>query len=153
MNGGVVDMGRVRKALAELDKLVAEHPELCNRNGPKWADHLPELEKLTMGTPVKQRIKDYRARLRAKGYRSTTVYLSAAAHERLLRLSQQAGLSYGDLLGRALEQYVPPPIGQPEDDDAELVADAEAVLDRIERGEEKVWTFDEWQRRGDALGG
>ena len=48
-----------------------------------------------------------------------------------------------------------PERGQPDtdDDDAELVAEAEAALDRIERGQEKVWTFDEWQRRGDALGG
>jgi hypothetical protein len=47
MNGAVVDLARVRNALAELDRLVAEHPERCNRNGPKWADHLPELDKLT----------------------------------------------------------------------------------------------------------
>lgn len=46
-----------------------------------------------------------------------------------------------------------PERGQPDDADAELVAEAEAALDRIERGQEKVWTFDEWQRRGDALGG
>lgn len=43
--------------------------------------------------------------------------------------------------------------GQPTDDDAELVAEAEATLDRIERGEEKVWTLEEWKRRGDALDG
>ena len=43
--------------------------------------------------------------------------------------------------------------GQPDDDDAELVAGAEAALDRIERGEEKVWTFEEWQRRSNALDG
>ena len=105
MKKNVVDMGRVRKALSELDRLAAEHPELCNPSGPRWADNLDELDKLTMGTPVKTRIKDYRARLRAKGYRAATVYLTAAAHERLLRLSQQADLAYGDLIGLALEQY------------------------------------------------
>ena len=121
MNGAVVDLARVRNALAELDRLVAEHPERCNRNGPKWADHLPELDKLTMGTPVKQRIKDYRARLREKGYKASTVYLSAAAHDRLLRLSQQGGLTYGDLIGLALEHLETDPSGQPpvvEDEDA-----------------------------------
>lgn len=101
----VVDLVRARKALTELDRLVAEHPERCKRGGPKWADNLEELDKLTMGTPVKTRIKDYRARLRAKGYKASTVYLSGPAHERLLRLSQQAGLAYGDLIGLALEQY------------------------------------------------
>ena len=105
MNGGAVDLTRVRKALAELDRLVAEHPERCNGDGPRWADHLSELDRLTMGTPVKQRIKDYRARLLAKGYKASTVYLPAAAHERLLRLSQRDGLAYGDLLALALEHY------------------------------------------------
>ena len=113
MNGPVVDLARVRNALAELDRLVAENPERCNGNGPKWADHLPELDKLTMGTPVKQRIKDYRARLREKGYKASTVYLSAATHERLLRLSQQGGLNYGDLIGLALEHLETDPSGQP----------------------------------------
>ena len=43
--------------------------------------------------------------------------------------------------------------GQPDDDDAELVADAEAALDRIARGEERTLTLDQWERRGDALDG
>ena len=43
--------------------------------------------------------------------------------------------------------------GQPDDDDAELVAEAEAALDRIARGEERTLTLDQWERRGDALGG
>ena len=46
-----------------------------------------------------------------------------------------------------------PDRGQPNDDDAELVAEAEATLDRIERGEERVITLEQWERRGDALGG
>ena len=101
----IVDLVRVRKALTELDRLAAEHPERCNRDGPKWADNLDELDKMTMGTPTKTRIKEYRARLREKGYKASTVYLTAATHERLLRLSQQAGLAYGDLIGLALAQY------------------------------------------------
>ncbi len=59
-----------------------------------------------MGTPVKTRIKDYRARLRAKGYRGVMIYLTAAGYERLVRLSQhKGGVAYGDLIGLALEQY------------------------------------------------
>ena len=105
MNGPVVDLVRVRNALAELDRLVADHPERCNRNGPKWADHLPELDKLTMGTPVKQRIKDYRARLRAKGYKAATIYLPDGIPDRLAQLSQETGLPYGDVVALALDCY------------------------------------------------
>ncbi len=50
----------------------------------------------------------------------------------------------------AARQHRPP---EPEDDDADLVAEAEAVLDRIARGEEWVWTFDEWIKHCDALDG
>ena len=150
MKRPIIDLGRVRKARIALDKLVAEHPERCNQGGPKWADNLTELDKLTMGTPVKTRIRDYRARLRTKGYKAATVYLSAMAHERLLRLSQQAGLAYGDLIEQALEQYEP---GHDidDDDDAELVA--EAALDRLSRGEETTISFTEWEQRCNALDG
>ena len=114
MKKNVVDMGRVRKALSELDRLAAEHPELCNPSGPRWADNLDELDKLTMGTPVKTRIKDYRARLRAKGYRGVMVYLTADGYDRLARLSQhKGGVAYGDLIGLALEQYESQQPGQP----------------------------------------
>jgi len=44
--------------------------------------------------------------------------------------------------------------GQPDDgDDAELVAEVEATLDRLARGEERTLTLEQWERRGDALGG
>jgi excisionase family DNA binding protein len=43
--------------------------------------------------------------------------------------------------------------GQPDDDDAELVAEADAALDRIARGEERTLTLEQWERRGDALDG
>ncbi len=44
--------------------------------------------------------------------------------------------------------------GQPDnDDDAELVAEAEAALDRLSRGEETSIPFAEWERRCDALDG
>jgi len=48
-----------------------------------------------------------------------------------------------------------PERGQPDtdDDDAELVAEAEAVLDRLARGDERTLTLEQWERRGDALGG
>lgn len=105
MKGKPVDLARVRKALDALDRLTADNPERCSQNGPQWADNLNELDTLTMGTPVKQRIADYRNRLKARGYRATTIYLPEAAHERLLRLSQAAGLSYGDLVALALEHY------------------------------------------------
>ena len=42
--------------------------------------------------------------------------------------------------------------GQPDDDeDAYWIAEATAVLDRIERGEEKVWTFEDWEKHCNAL--
>lgn len=48
-----------------------------------------------------------------------------------------------------------PERGQPDtdDDDAELVAEAEAVLDQLSRGEERTLTLEQWERRGDALDG
>ena len=117
MNDKTIDLPRVQRALAVLDKLVLEHPELCSGDGPRWADNLQELDKMTMGTPVKQRMAEYRSRLRAKGYKGTTINLPTATHERLERLSQQAGLTYGELVTLALEQYEHNTTGGPHDND------------------------------------
>lgn len=99
-----VDLVRARAALAALDKLAAAHPERLSSSGPKWAQHLTELDKLTMATPVKQRIKDYRARLREKGYKAATLYLPAGAPEILARLAEKTGLAYGDIVALALDR-------------------------------------------------
>lgn len=48
-----------------------------------------------------------------------------------------------------------PPAGQPDDDDdddAYWVAEAVAVLDRVDRGEEQVITLEQWEARH-GLGG
>ena len=98
-----INLTRVRRALAKLDRLVAANPDRLNQGEP-WKDNLPELERL-MGTPIKQRMTAYRARLLAKGYKASTIYLPEAARKRLRRLAHQEGLAYGDLIALALEQY------------------------------------------------
>ena len=42
---------------------------------------------------------------------------------------------------------------QLDDDDVGLIAAAEAALDRLARGEETTMSFEEWERRCDALDG
>lgn len=42
---------------------------------------------------------------------------------------------------------------QPDDDDAGLVAAAEAALDQLAEGKTTVVSFEEWERRCDALDG
>jgi excisionase family DNA binding protein len=42
---------------------------------------------------------------------------------------------------------------QDDDDDAYWAAEADAALDRLTRGEEKVWTFAEWKAHCNALDG
>ncbi len=105
MKGNLIDLPRVRTARAELDRLAAEHPERCWHGGPTWAQNLEDLDQLTMGTPVKERMAKYRERLRAGGYQAVTVNLPQEAHETLKRLAKEQGLTYGGLLARALGQY------------------------------------------------
>jgi hypothetical protein len=105
MKGNPIDLPRVLAARAELDRLAAQHPERCGRGGPQWADNLEELDRLTMGTPTKERVAKHRERLRASGYQAVTVNLPPGAHETLKRMAGEQGLTYGDLLARALAQY------------------------------------------------
>ena len=63
----VVDLPRIRRALAELDRIAAEHPELCQGDGERWVDNTEVLA--AMITPVNERMKAYRRRLRERGLR------------------------------------------------------------------------------------
>ena len=83
----------------------AENPDRFGGEGPRWADNLEELDRLTMSAPAKQRVLEYRQRLRERGYRVQTINMPPEAHERLRRLAQQTNLAYGELVAVALEKY------------------------------------------------
>ena len=97
-----VDLPRVRRALAELDRLVAEHPALC-QGGEHWADHLNALEEALVGTPTNERMKAYRRRLREQGRRRVSVFLTPEADAVLLTLrSQHPGMTVNDIISDTL---------------------------------------------------
>lgn len=96
-----IDLPRVRQALAELDRIAAEHPEIIGKGEP-WADNLDELHKvITMDT--NQRIAEYRARQRDKGMRRISIFLSPEASEALEALQRvYPGQPIGEIVSRSL---------------------------------------------------
>ena len=72
--------------------------------------------------------------------------LTAADLEAWLNANRQPRTPRGSMAGIKRKQEQP-------DDDAGLVAAAEAALDRLARGEETTISFEEWERRCDALDG
>lgn len=106
MTQPVANLTKIRRALAELDRLVAEHPERVEQPGPRWSDNLTELDALTMSqTPPKDRIIAYRKRLKERGYTASTLYLNHGTKERLARLSETLNISYGEVVALALERF------------------------------------------------
>ena len=102
-----IDLPRARRALAELDRIAAEHPELC-RGGERWADNIDALER-AMGTPAKIRTAAYKGRLREKGYKQISVFLSPQAQERLAKLAENApDKSIGDIISDVLAEKAEP---------------------------------------------
>lgn len=95
-----VDLNRARQALAELDRLADEHSDRLG-DGPAWSESHEQLEK-AMGTPARERVAQYRNRMRASGYAPMSVYLPQEARDRLKRLSEERGESYGDVIAAAL---------------------------------------------------
>lgn len=77
-----VDLPRVRRALAELDRIAVAHPDLCQGKG-QWNEQ--EVEKI-MGTPVSERVKAYRHRLREQGRTRISVFLKPEASAALQAL-------------------------------------------------------------------
>ena len=82
---GPVDLPRVRRGLSNLDKIAAEHPELC-RGGERWADIIDALEAAIVGKPAAERVKAYRHRLREQGRTRISVFLKPEASAALLAL-------------------------------------------------------------------
>ncbi len=98
----VVDLPRIRKALAALDKLAADNPERFQGVGT-WTESA--VEEIIMATPTKDRVAAYRARMRDKGYRGIYVFAPESAIEKLKALSESTGMTYGDLIKAALDQF------------------------------------------------
>ena len=98
----VLDLPRISRALSALDKLAADHPERCQRVGT-WTESAAE--EMLMGTSGKDRAAQYRARLRDKGYRGIYIFAPESAVEKLRALSESTGMTYGDLISAALDQF------------------------------------------------
>lgn len=96
-----IDLLRARRALAELDRIAAEHPEIVGKGEP-WKDNLEELQRvITMNH--NQRIAEYRARQQAKGMRRVSIFLSPEATEALEALQRATpGKPVGEIISRAL---------------------------------------------------
>lgn len=107
-----VDLPRVRRALAELDRIAAEHPELCQGKG-QWDEQ--EVEKIVMGTPANERVRAYRARLRKQGNTNISVFLTPEAHAALSTLrALHPGKSINDIISGVLTGQIPIARRQPE---------------------------------------
>ena len=97
-----IDLLRIRRALARLDQIAVDHPEYCQGQG-QWDEH--EVKKI-MGTPINERMKAYRARLRERGWRQVAMYLSPEAVAQMEALRQQhPDQSVGELVSNALVQF------------------------------------------------
>ena len=81
--GAVFDLPRIRRALAELDRIVAAHPEMCQGLG-QWTEK--EVEKMIMGTPAKDRVKAMRERLAAQGIKREVFFATPEAQTALAEL-------------------------------------------------------------------
>ena len=96
-----VDLPRIRRALAELDKIAAEHPEIRHRGQP-WSNDMSQLQEVIM-TPGKERIAKYRAKQREKGLKTVNVFLTPEAQAALNKLqSERPDATMGDVISDAL---------------------------------------------------
>jgi signal-transduction protein with cAMP-binding, CBS, and nucleotidyltransferase domain len=96
----LIDLPKIRRALSELDRIAAEHPEYCQRQG-QWTENA--VREIVMRTPDRLRTAKYRDRLRANGNWRLTAHLSAEAKAALDRLRQaHPDLTINELLSGLL---------------------------------------------------
>ena len=97
--GQPIDLPRIRRALAELDRIAAEHPELRGP-GPAWTAE--DVESI-MTIPTKDRMKSYRQRLTDAGYRRVCFHASPKTQAALDALRTD-GRTIDEVIGDALEK-------------------------------------------------
>lgn len=82
-----LDLTRIRRALSELDRIAAEHPEICQESG-SWSeeDVARLLERPKTGAPAKERVAQLRARRMAQGIKRITFFCNPDAQAALQAL-------------------------------------------------------------------
>ena len=96
-----IDLPRARRALAALDQIAADHPEIRHRGQP-WSNDMSQLQEVLM-TPGKERIAKYRAKQREKGLKTVNVFLTPEAQAALNKLqSERPDATMGDVISDAL---------------------------------------------------
>lgn len=98
MSDRPIDLPRARRALAALDRIAIEHPELCG-DGPAWT---AEAVESLVTTPTKDRMKSYRQRLTDAGYRRVCFHASPKTQAALDALRTD-GRTIDEVIGEALE--------------------------------------------------
>ena len=91
--GAVVDMPRVRRALAELDRLAEEHPEAFRLEAQEWRAVLAEDERMTVSRVVALRLPDdVLARVDAHAKRLSDLTGLVPSRAEVLKLLIERGL-------------------------------------------------------------
>lgn len=96
----VIDLPRIRRALSELDRIAAEHPEMCQHQG-QWDE--TAVKEMLMSKPAKERVAEYRDRIRAKGHARLAAYITPDAKTSLDQLRRaHPDLTLNDLLSQLI---------------------------------------------------
>lgn len=105
----LINLPVIRRALSNLDRIAAEHPEYCQHQG-QWDEKA--VEKILMATPVNERVSAYRNRLQAGGRWRLSAFITPDARESLNRLRKEyPDLAINDLVSGILtgKISIPPP--------------------------------------------
>lgn len=79
----VIDLPRAKKALAALDKIAAEHPEICQGLG-QWDEKA--VAGIVNGKPGSERQAEYRRKLAARGIKREIFFATPEAQTALAEL-------------------------------------------------------------------
>jgi hypothetical protein len=92
--GKVADLPRVRRSLAKLDRLAAEHPEAFRLTAPEWRAALAEDKRMTASKVVAVRLPEALiARVEAHARRLQELTGLAPSRSEVVKLLVERGLA------------------------------------------------------------
>jgi hypothetical protein len=104
MTSRPIDLPRIRRALNELDRIAAEHPELIGQHG-QWDEHEVESMMKSQAKPARERVADYRRRMIDAGHSRICFYASPETKANLDAIKAGTGATTEIVIAAALQQY------------------------------------------------
>ncbi len=103
MTNRPINLPRIRRALNELDRIAAEHPEITGHHG-QWDESEVDSIMRAPPKPARERVADFRRRMIDAGHSRISFYATTETKQTLDDIKARTGATTDAIIAKALQQ-------------------------------------------------